>query len=124
MEFPDGHDEIAFTINFMGQSGHHLSSPILSSLQNLGLSGMYFVWQRMDIGSKCFRTSAKGGPSWKDVEARVTMDASTGHVIKAEEARDITRECEHQLLPGGSCDIVTLLVWRKPTIVSSLRLRI
>ena len=124
MELPDGHDEIAFTINFMGQSGHHLPSLIQSSLQNLGLSGMYFVWPRMDLRSKCFRTSAKGGPSWKDVEARVTMDASTGHVIKAEAARDITREYEHRLLPGGPCDIVTLLVWRNPTIVSSLRLRI
>ena len=112
MEFPDGHDEIAFTINFMGQSGHHLPSPI-RSLQNLGLSGMYFVWPRKDLRSKCFRTSAKSGPSWKDVEARVTMDASTVHVIKAEAARDITRESEHRLLPGGPCDIVTLLVWRK-----------
>ena len=125
MEFPDGHDEIAFTINFMGQSGgHHLPSLIQSSLQDLGLSGMYFVWPRMDLRSKCFRTSAKGGPSWKDVEARVTMDASTGQVIKVEAARDITRECEHRLLLGGSCDIVTLLVWRSPTIVRSLRLRI
>ena len=124
MEFPDGHDEIAFTINFMGQSGHHLLSLIQSSLQNLGLSGLHFVWPRMDLRSICFRTSAKGGPSWKDVEARVTMNASTGHVIKAEAARDITRECEHRLLPGGPCDIVMLLVWKNPTIVSSLRLRI
>ena len=69
-----------------------------------------------------FRTSAKGGPSWQDVEARVTLDASTGHVIKIEAARDITRECEHRLLLGGPCDIVTLLIWSNPTIVSGLRL--
>ena len=110
-ESAEGHDEIAFTINFMGQSGHHLPSLIQSSLQNLGLRGMYFIWPRMDLRSKCFRTSAKGGPSWKDVEARVTMDAS-GHVIKVEAARDITRECENRLLPGGPCDIVTLLIWK------------
>ena len=66
----------------------------------------------------------KGGPSWKDVEARVTLDASTGHVIKIEAARNITRECEHPLLPGGPCDIVTLLIWSNPTIESGLRLRI
>ena len=124
MEFPEGHDEIAFTINFIGQSRRHISSSIQSSLQNLGLRGTYFIWTRMDLKSKCFRTSAKGGPSWKDVEARLTLDASTGHVIEIEAARDITRECEHRLLPGGPCDIVTLLIWSNPTIVSGLRLRI
>ena len=78
----------------------------------------------MDLRSKCFRTLTKGGPSWKDVVARVTLDASTGHVIEIEAARDITREYEHRLLPGEPCDIVTLLIWRNPTIVSSLHLRI
>ena len=124
MEFPEGHDEIAFTINFIGQSRRHISPSIQSSLQDLGLSGTYFIWPRMDLKSKCFRTSAKGGPSWRDVEARVTLDASTGHVIEIEAARNITRECEHRLLPGGPCDIVTLLIWSNPTIVSGLRLRI
>ena len=124
MEFPEGHDEIAFTINFIDQSRRHISPSIQSSLQDLGLSGTYFIWSRMDLKSKCFQTSAKGGPSWKDVEARVTLDASTGHVIKIEAARNITRECEHLLLPGGPCDIVTLLIWSNPTIESGLRLRI
>ena len=77
MEFPEGHDEIAFTINFIGQSRRHISPSIQSSLQDLGLSGTYFIWPRMDLKSKCFQTSAKGGPSWKDVEARVTLDASS-----------------------------------------------
>ena len=105
-------------------SRRHISSSIQSSLQDLGLSGTYFIWPRMDLKSKCFWTSAKGGPSWKDVEARVTLGASTGHVIEIEAARDITRECEHRLLLGGPCDIVTLLIWSNPTIVSGLRLRI
>ena len=79
----------------------------------------------MDLKSKCFRTSAKGGPSWKNVETRVTLDASTGHVIKTEAARNITRECEHLLLPGGPCAIIiTLLIWSNPTTESDLRLRI
>ena len=39
MEFPEGHDEIAFTINFIGQSRRHISPSIQSSLQDLGLSG-------------------------------------------------------------------------------------
>ena len=58
----------------------------------------------------------------RDVEARVTLDASTGQVIEIEAARNITRESEHRLLPGGPCDIVTLLIWSNPTIVSGLRL--
>ena len=114
MEFPEGHDEIAFTINFIDQSRRHISPSIQSSLQDLGLSGTYFIWSRMDLKSKCFPTSAKGGPSWKDVEAGVTLDASTGHVIKIEAARNITRECEHLLLPGGPCDIVYAADLEKP----------
>ena len=124
MEFPDGHDEIAFTINFMGHSGHLIPSSLQSSLQNLGLSGAYFIWSRMDLESKCFRTSAKGGPPWKDVEARVTLDASTGRVIETDAARDITREREHRLLPGGPCDIITLLIWKNSTIGSGPILRV
>ena len=116
MEFPEGHDEIAFTINFMGQSKRQISPSLHASLQNLGLSGIYSIWPRMDLKSKCFRTSAKGAPSWKDVEARVTLDASNGNTIKIEAARDITREREHCLIPGGPRDITTLLIWRSPTI--------
>ena len=116
MEFPEGHDEIAFTINFMGQSKRQISPSLHASLQNLGLSGIYSIWPRMDLKSKCFRTLAKGGPSWKDVEARVTLDASNGNTIKIEAARDITREREHCLIPGGPRDITTLLIWKSPTI--------
>ena len=95
MEFPEGHDEIAFTINFMGQSKRQISPSLHASLQNLGLSGIYSIWPRMDLKSKCFQRSAKGGPSRKDVEARVTLNASSGNTIKIEAARDITREREH-----------------------------
>ena len=100
-------DEIALNINFMGQSGHSNSSSLHAPLQDIGLTGTNSVWPRMDLGSKCFRASAKGGPSWKDVEAKVTLDALTGHVIKIETAKDISRACEHCPLPGGPCDIVT-----------------
>ena len=113
---PEGHDEIAFTINFMGQSKRQISPSLHASLQNLGLSGIYSIGPRMDLKSKCFRTSAKGGPSWKDVEARVTLDASNGNTIKIEAARVITREREHCLTLGGPRDITTLLIWRSPTI--------
>ena len=116
MEFPEGHDEIAFTINFMGQSKRQISPSLHASLQNLGLSGIYSIWRRMDLKSKCFQTSAKCGPSWKDVEARVTLDASNGNTINIEAARDITREREHCLIPGDPRDITTLLIWRSPTI--------
>ena len=54
MEFPEGHDEIAFTINFMGQSKHQISPSLHASLQNLGLSGTYSIWLRMDLKLKCF----------------------------------------------------------------------
>ena len=65
MEFPEGHDEIAFTIHFMGQSKSQIPPSLHASLQNLGLSGIYSIWPRMDLKSKCFWTSTKGGPSWQ-----------------------------------------------------------
>ena len=78
----------------------------------------------MDIKSKCFRTSLKGGPAWKDVVARVTLDASTGRVIETESARNITREREHRLLPRGPRDIITILIWKNPTTDSGSILRV
>ena len=44
--------------------------------------------------------------------------------MEIEAVRNITREREHRLIPGGPCDIVTLLIWSNPTIVSGLRVRI
>ena len=42
MEFPEGHDEIALTINFMGQSKRQISPSPHASLQNLG----FFFFER------------------------------------------------------------------------------
>ena len=115
LDFPGGYDEIAYTINFVGHSEQLMPPSLRSSLQNLGLRGTYCIWTRMDIKSKCFRTSLKGGPAWKDVVARVTLDASTARVIETESSTSITREREHRLLPRGPRDIVTILIWRDPT---------
>ena len=101
------------SISWVSQK-RQISPSLHASLQNLGLSGIYSIWPRIDLKSKCFRTSAKGGPSWKDVEARVTLDASNGNTIKIEATRDITREREHCFIPGGP-HITTLLIWRSPT---------
>ena len=54
----------------------------------------------------------------------MTLDASTGHLIEIEAVRNITREREHRLIPGGPRDIVTLLIWSNSTTESGLRLRI
>ena len=83
-------DRNGISRDMMGQSKRQISPSLHASLQNLGLSGIYSIWSTMDLKSKCFRTSAKGGPSWKDVEARVTLDVSNGNTIKIEATSDIT----------------------------------
>ena len=52
----------------------------------------------------------RGGPDWSHVEARLTIDAETHHLIKVEKAKHITNNCEHALLYGGERDIVTVLL--------------
>ena len=72
------------------------------------------VWQRGDLQSRTTKTSMRGGPSWEHVRARVTVDARTGEVIRSERSEAITRNTEHALVPEGSRDIVTALVYTGP----------
>ena len=73
----------------MGESKRKISPSLHASLQNLGLSGIYSIWPRVDLKSKCFQTSAKSGPSLKDVETRVTLDALNENTTKIEAAREL-----------------------------------
>ena len=45
----------------------------------------------MDLHSKTYKTTNKGGPTWGDVAYRVTADARSGDIINIEDATNINR---------------------------------
>ena len=57
------------------------------------------VYERIDVGCKCFRTTQKGGPLWKQVYRRVTEDMDTGERL-ADEVVDDRKYDWHQPLPS------------------------
>ena len=71
------------------------------------------AWQRGDMQAKTLKTSMRGGPAWNQVLGRVTVDAISGELIKSEEAKYITRNTEHSLLPEYPRDILTVLLYEK-----------
>ena len=71
------------------------------------------AWYRGDMQARTLKTSMKGGPAWNQVRGRVTVDAVSGGLIKAEDAKYITRNTEHSLLPEYPRDILTILLYEK-----------
>ena len=82
------------------------------------MKGDYKAWARTDLGTRTTKTSMRGGPDWSQVEARLTVDAGTHHLIKVEKAKHITNNCEHALLYGGERDIVTVLLFTEGSSTS------
>ena len=93
-----------------GNLGPQLLGKVKELASNLGLVKPA-AWQRGDMGAKTTKTSMRGGPQWQQVRGRVTADAITGEVIKVEDARYITRNTEHALIPEFPRDIVTVLLY-------------
>ena len=60
------------------------------------------AWTRMDMHSKTYKTTHKGGLAWRDVAYRATADARSGDIINIEDATDINRDRdeEHRLVEG------------------------
>ena len=74
--------------------------------------GQLKLWHRLDLQARTTKTSMKHGPHWSDVIGRVVVDADTGMVLKKEEAKHITRNSEHVLLPDGPRNTLTLLLYK------------
>ena len=66
MDFLQGHDDIAFTINFIGQPGHSISSSLEAPLQDIGQSGTLF-------GRVCCLSPRPRGPRWASKNADVDV---------------------------------------------------
>ena len=56
----------------------------------------------MVLHSKNYKTTNRGGPSWRDVAYRVTADARIGDISNMEDAMNIKRDEEHRLVERGT----------------------
>ena len=101
-----------------GMLGTQLLGTVEKLSAKLGLKNAV-AWQRGDMGSKTTKTSMRGGPQWQQVRGRVTADANSGEILKVEEARYITRNTKHALVPDYPRDIVTVLLYEKPTYLNA-----
>ena len=108
-EFMFGRDPIAFTVNNFG--AHVIMGKEASEVENgFKASGRMDAWTRMDLHSKTYKTTNKGGPTCKDVAYRVTADARSGYIINIEDATNSRRDEEHRLVEGRPRDLVTVLL--------------
>ena len=64
---------------------------------------------RIDLAAKRFRATRAGGPEWRCVKRRVTVDLRTGEVI--EDVRTSKGKKYTELIPKGPRDIKTILFY-------------
>ena len=60
--------------------------------------------------SKTYKTTNKGGPTWRDVAYRVTAGARSGYIINIADATNINCDEEHRLDEGRPRDLVIVLI--------------
>ena len=58
----------------------------------------------MDLHNRNYKTTNRGGPSWRDVAYRVTADAWSADIINIEDAKNINRDEESRDLVIVSID--------------------
>ena len=63
----------------------------------LGLQGCR-QWWRMDLDTRHLKTTAKGGPAWKQVLGRTVIDMDERGVAESRMGGGIQRRDEHQVL--------------------------
>ena len=82
-------------------------------VKSLKLGGDVKIWARTDLVTRCFKTSNRSGPSWKDVKGRVTTELRTGKVIDVEDGQSITRSRAHrQIDRQRTMDTQTFLIYQ------------
>lgn len=112
-EMVQGQCSIGYNLSILGcgsgaLGGNHLKDFIKKN----GLDIPLLAWHRVDLQSKTLKTSMRGGPDWCKVVGRDTVDALDGSLITSEQARSITRNLEHALVPKFPRDILTYLIYK------------
>lgn len=71
------------------------------------------VWKRVDFNANKLQLLKKGGPAWRQVVRRVTMDLNTNEVLQdLQDFQQATRSQLHQKLSGQPRDIVTIFYYK------------
>ena len=95
-QFTLGKDPIAFTVNNLSAklSMEKLAVEMETRFRRKGRMG---AWTRMDLHSRTYKTTKRGGPTWRDVAYRVTADMTSGDIINIEDWTNINRDEEDWL---------------------------
>ena len=76
-------------------------------------------WIRKDSKSKAFLTTKKGGPAWRHVKRRITIENKTGEILEDIEIQKRTADSFlHRLLPPGICGTTTVLYHDDPAVLT------
>ena len=110
-EFIYASDKTSLPIHYLACTSWNRREAIDTECQHLGLSGTMGAWTRFDLRRRTFWTTARGGPNWAKVLARIPMDAGSGEVITSEPSADICRSRDHALVDGGPRDSETVLFY-------------
>ena len=68
-------------------------------------------WVRMDLGAKHWKPTAKQRPAWSKVLGRISIDMRKHKVLNSEKAHEILRCQEHEPIPQGATDLMTVLLY-------------
>ena len=69
------------------------------------------VWARTDLKARNLKTSGGGGPKWKSVLGRMSVDREEGRVIETTLMRDMTRRQENKRIQPT--ELTTVLWYRQ-----------
>ena len=72
-----------------------------SELYRVQTDERYSCFVRYDYDASTYRTLMRGGPDWKDIQFRVTIDLQTGKLLAKERVSHDVQYDWHQPLPKG-----------------------
>ena len=94
------------------ECGRKMKAEIESLSKQMQVSGELRCWTRIDLAAKTAKTTLRGGPDWKQVLGRVTLDCATCDVLLREDVRGLERRDAHRQLPPYQRDTLTGLLYR------------
>ena len=88
-----------------------LERKINDLVNSLKLERRTRTWLRTDLASRTAKSTVRGGPDYRQVVARVAVDAATGETLVAEDLRRVGRDELHRPIAAAPRDIVTGIVY-------------
>ena len=99
-DFPGGKDEMGHELQRVGASGQvefdgaavrgDARMALESLVPQVRRDARWTVWSRVDLGTRCYKSSNRSGPDWRDARGRVTTELRIGRVIDVDDASTIT----------------------------------